>query len=318
MEAIIDQVRTNPKKYLGITMPIKSEYSYLEKKVVDVEEFSVTAKSKRADGINKETIIHVDHSSIVEEDADTSNILRTQDISTLTGARVKRKTKAPDTLKLTFSQGPAFRYHLRSYELDYLLANVLSSVLSKEDVDAAPILLRENAPKKLRIIGIPPDADTTYEISLNRAIAEACGCKDLMSETFESLLMEAALNVRPKDYDPKFVATLFGALGELAQTLRGLETDEEAKKEYAEFLGKRPELAKGRSLLRMYRELPVFLYYLRSHICIRAGLTELSVYQKQLEILLSLAGSRDPLVSFMASLALRAFLRVYSGANMCL
>ena len=66
--------------------------------------------------------------------------------------------------------------------------------------------------------------------------------------------------------------------------------------------------------MNMYRRLPIFLYYLRAHICIRLGLTELATYQKQLEILMSLAGSKDPLVSFMASLCLKCFLRVAQNA----
>ena len=215
-------------------MPIKTEYSYLEKKVTDVEEYSVTARTKRADGVIKETIIHVDTNSIVEEDADNSNILRTQEVASLTFAKIKRKGNKPDLLKLYFAQGPTLRYRLRAHELDYLLANVLSSVLSKEDSEQqVPLMFRDDANTRLKVNGIPSDADTTYEASLNRALGDACGAKELASESFAGLLMEAALNLKPRDYDGKFVAVLFGVLGELAQSLRALESDALCLKEYA-------------------------------------------------------------------------------------
>ncbi len=224
-----------PKKQLGIALRVKSEQSYLQKKVVDIDDYSVSAKTERADGAAREVCIHVDATSVIEEDPSNSSILRSQELGSMTYTKVKRRAGKLDVLKLCFSQGPNLRYPLQPHELDYFLSNILASILTKEGADSIPVLLRAGSRGRLKVWAIPADSDFAYESSLNGALCEACyGCaaKELLTPGFESLLVEAAFNLKPKDYDFKLVSALFSALGELAQTIRSLETSTDAMKDY--------------------------------------------------------------------------------------
>lgn len=301
-QEITEAIRSIPLKSLGLNVAVRPEYSYLEKKIIDVEDYTILVAVRTADGTARDIRIHVDSNSVVEENVVNNKILRVKELSALFAIKVKREA-IKDKLKLYFQGDVTFRYEVKRSVLNYLLARIMSSILSKED-NQIPVIVRERAALQTRIQGMGADSDGTYESYMAKAIHDSYSAEDLSAHSFDLLVLDAALNVSGKAHDARLVQTLFEAASKCAKELRRLETGETCSAKAV------LEDADAKALLSLYRKLPPMLYLLRLYLISRSSTIELGAFQKYLATLLLLASSKESIVSFLASLAIRALVKV--------
>jgi len=329
-ETIAEILKEYPKKMIGINFPVKTEYTYNDKKIVNAESNSISTKFNRIDGITKEIRIHIDQNTIIEENVENSKILRSQEFSNLSCIEISLKSPILSQIKLFFEKGTQMlKYQLKSHECGFLISNIISTIFANissssdknkddENNNNFPIVLNENSKFKSRKIqGIQHDLDNLYTNSISKLITEIYNGGDyLHSPILSDLILDASINTGLKNeiFDPKYVQVLFGILAEFSKELKSLEENETAMQEYYDFISKNKEpskLQKGVYLYDLYRKIPNLLLYLRNQISLRNVIPEISIFKAQLDILLSLAGAKDSVVSFMASMTLRILLKVF-------
>ena len=303
-QEITDLIKSIPQKSLGLSIPIRSEYSYIEKKIMDVEDYTIMASIKLANNSVKQIRIHVDSNSILEENIENNKILRVKELSSVYGIKVKREL-TKDYLKLYFQGGITFEYQAEKHILNYLLARIMSLIVSKED-NTMPIIVREKTILQKKIQGA--DTDGTYESNVVKNICEQSNIES--SNILDSLILDAALNIgKVQAYDAKFVQTLFEITSKYAKELKNLEEDEVCMAEYEKMI-ESSDNPKPKTLLNLYRKLGPLLYLIRLYLASRTSIMDITVFQRYLDILLILSSSKESIISFLTSLTIRALVKV--------
>eukprot|EP00826_Nyctotherus_ovalis_P015407 TRINITY_DN14374_c0_g1_i1.p1 TRINITY_DN14374_c0_g1~~TRINITY_DN14374_c0_g1_i1.p1 ORF type:complete len:142 (+),score=21.14 TRINITY_DN14374_c0_g1_i1:2-427(+) len=119
------------------------------------------------------------------------------------------------------------------------------------------------------------------------------------------------MTLRGIEYDPKFVSALFELLAKHVEILKNVEADPNSYKEYLSYQPGSDEDSVGKEVFEIYHGIPPLLSLVKNCLFWRYSLPEPAIFKNQIEILLALAGSKNSVVSVMASFTLRSLLKVY-------
>lgn len=239
-----------------------------------------------------------------------------QDLSNAICIRVKRKPEDMCAFYICFPHNVTCKYILNFNEFGYLLSNIIHFMQPKEENDPIPLIFLESINVTGKIYGFS-EGDAAYEACLAKEIEEGI-LNESLDSRYQDLLLDAALNLNFKNvgYEGKLLGKIFDAFARLAQTMLQIEAGPSAMQAYQSYcssLGKNnmePVSAVGSTLYETYVRLPPLLAIVRSMLIWRSLLPEKPIYEKQIEILLTISRSQDPIISFLSSFTLRSLLRV--------
>eukprot|EP01022_Parablepharisma_sp_SALTPOND_P011489 TRINITY_DN147_c0_g1_i1.p2 TRINITY_DN147_c0_g1~~TRINITY_DN147_c0_g1_i1.p2 ORF type:complete len:525 (+),score=74.54 TRINITY_DN147_c0_g1_i1:2885-4459(+) len=317
--AFIDLLKEIPKKTLSTLLTFKPEQSYAEEKLMEQDEFAIPLKVYKYAGLEKSLRLHVNANSFLEEDVKDNRVVLKYLLTSLSCIKVIRK-KAHNTVVLCQAHGMQYKYHMKPHEADYLLANILHAIQTKDDTDFyVPLVLLESADFAMKIHALIGEMDSSFEGSLKKEIEEVAAHGDILDTKVRNSILDAALNANFKSlgFDHKFVALLFALLADLAQILLKLENDPTAISSYEEYLAFLPKpepesmpMDTGKLMYEVSQRIPPLLAVIRNCLFWRSSLPDIPTFQKQIEVLLSLSGSKNSVVSIMSALTLRSLLKV--------
>jgi len=321
-QQIIDLLKELPKKFLGINLQFKIEQNCTEEKLLEIDDFSITTNAKKFGGFSKNLRIHTGPSSLLEEDLKDNRITLKFPLFSIIEILVKNK---PDTVTLKLIQNHGNQYkisNLKPQEADYLISNILYAIQTKDDMDTLiPPIYIEPTEQSMKIHAMNGEIVPNFENSLKKELEDLIGKGNILDTKLRDLILDAALNMSFKSfgYDQKFMSVLFGILADLTQVLLKFENDPIAQENYKNFLKTKTAISEpisekmdsGKLLFEVSRRIPILLSLIKNYLLWRTAIPEISVLQKQIEILTSLASCRhNSIISIMASLTLRNLLKV--------
>ena len=314
------ELKKTSEDILKLELTFKGEESFLEKKIIEPNEFATPAKAIKL-GMNTDidSRLHVDVNNLLEEDIKTMKIMKSQELSTLIGAKVVRhcsKTK-DDVVKLNYPHLKSDNYKMRSQELDYLLSSLMYSAMTKDDLDNIPMIIMGPGSYKAKIYGLPIENEI-YEGSLVKEINDIVGALPdneigLTDDRFASLILEAALNGKFRNQgtaEAKLVQNVFRLYQDYSVQIKKSEESPDIVTSYfAYLLNKDNSDTPGKALFLLYSRLLPLLALGRILLSSRITIPDIATFQKQLMILLDLTQVKNSLVSFFSSLVIRTMLK---------
>ncbi len=327
--SIVDLLKEMPKKHVGLTLEFKSEQNYVEDKLVEPEEFPVTAKLRKFGGLERTVRFHVNNTTFMEEDVKDGRVVLRQILTSIVFVSIKRKEGGMGVLKIRLPHNVKYKCCLKTYELDYVLSNILHSLQTRDETDCSlPYIMLEPTDMSIKVYGLNGEVDSIFENSLKKEIEEASS-GDILDPRVKDLMLDAAFNAnfRSSGFDSKFLALLFALLVDLSQVLFGLEGDPAALRAYEEYVkvtggkkkahayGSKEETEKlkadpGRFLGEVYLRIPPLLTVIRNLLFWRTALPDLPAFQKQVETLIALSGSKNSIVAINGALTLRSLMKL--------
>lgn len=307
-----DRLVEMAKNALLLAIDTKGEVTYVHEKIIEPDDFALNVKMRKFGGVEKELRLHVGGKEVLEEDVADGRIVYKCPLSTVAYIKVRHEDGA-SSLDFCSSHGFSYKLSLDPYEADYLLSSVLHAIQISEEADTAPSVYIEPANLAMKIHGHSVDMDSIFEVPLKKELEEALKDKDVHNARLKELIFDASINMtlRGIEYDPKFVNALFELLAKYAETLKNVEADPNSYKEYLSYQPGSEGNSIGKEVFEIYQGIPPLLSLVKNCLFWRYSLPDPVIFNNQIEILLALAGSRNSVVSVMASFTLRSLLKVH-------
>ena len=316
LDQIMELLIEMPKKHMGCVFPLIMEPLKTDP-LYEPMDTGTFATKKILDTFEKNVLLHVNKGKIIEEEPKTKRILNIKELSSLICVNIKLKKNKIYTLLMQFEHGIFLKYSLKSDAGDYFITELLQERSPIEGTEQPTLLLLLKSSighEKIYNFGIDPDFG--YETTLSKDIDEAISNTNIFDLRLHQLLINAALNSSYKavGFDQKILNSLFTLAGEYATIIKKFESDSSFSQICEFFEGNIVEqnLSPRNQSYNVYARLSPLLYVIRSVLVLQASLSDFAIYQKEVELLLSLLKCQNSVIAILASFCLKAMLRVKS------